>query len=594
MPEHAALKNESVLKDGHLHKKTYYARLFRRFVLLTMVSSLVPLLLVGWGINIHYTRFAKTRMINSLENQLANHRKIVELFLLQRTSKLNLIALTHSLESLSDMSNLNTVFEVLNQEDESFTDLGVIGADGRHRAYIGPYNLMDKNYADTFWFKKVMKNSIFISDMFMGFRKVPHFIIAVIRQERGATWILRATINPEVFRSLVEDVQVGKSGEALLLNRQGIYQTSPRFSGKIMERAPFSVGDVHSGVEIQMLKSHGDNGEEPSVRQIAALTWLKEPRWLLMIKQDYSEALGDVNHANYVTLIFLHLSALIILAVAVLVTRHMITVIKKRDKEMDQLDNQLIQASKLASIGELSAGVAHEINNPLAIILTERQILLDVAGQTQTMDNDFKEQFDASMKQIDMQIHRCKRITHNLLRFSRRTQSVIEGVDLNEFIREVVELMEREAGTSGIKFRTDLDQNLPEIPTDPSQLQQVFLNLITNAIDSHDGKPYGSIHITTAGDDRKQGVRIIIADTGSGIRPENLEKIFDPFFTTKAVGKGTGLGLSICYSIIQRLGGAVTVTSEPGVGTEFTLFLPLQPPHELEESIIKKEGSSSD
>ena len=589
MPERTVLKDESVLKDGHLHKKAYYARLFRRFVLLTMVCSLVPLLLVGWGINIHYTRFAKSRMINSLQTQLADHRKIVELFLLERTSRLNLIAQTHSLEYLSDISNLNSVFEVLNWGDASFADLGVIGAEGRHRAYIGPYNLMDKNYADTFWFKEVMENGIFISDMFTGFRKIPHFIVAVIRQEKGATWVLRATINPEVFRSLVEDVQVGKSGEVLLLNRQGIYQTSPRFSGKIMERAPFSVGEIHDGVEIQMLKSRGDDGEAPSVRQIAALTWLKKPRWLMMIKQDYNEALGDVNHANYVTLIFLHLSALIILAVAVLVTRHMITVIKKRDKEMDQLDNQLIQASKLASIGELSAGVAHEINNPLAIILTERQILLDVAGQTRAMDDDFKEQFDASMKQIDMQIQRCKRITHNLLRFSRRTQSVFEGVDLNEFIREVVELMEREAGTSGIKFRTDLYQNLPEIPTDPSQLQQVFLNLITNAIDAHDGRPYGSIHITTACDDQKQGVRIIVADTGSGIRPENLENIFDPFFTTKAVGKGTGLGLSICYSIMQRLGGAVTVTSEPGVGTEFSLFLPSQPPHELEESIVKNE-----
>ena len=188
-------------------------------------------------------------------------------------------------------------------------------------------------------------------------------------------------------------------------------------------------------------------------RQIACKAWLKEPRWLLVVQQDYDEAFDDVNHANFATLVFLHLSALTILIVTVLVTRHMLTMIRRRDAEADQLNQQLMQTGKLASIGELSAGVAHEINNPLAIILTERQILLD-SGQASTdeLDAGFQEQFNDSMCQIDIQIQRCKRITHNLLRFSRRTQSVIETVDLNAFIQEVVDLMEREARTSGIKF----------------------------------------------------------------------------------------------------------------------------------------------
>jgi two-component system NtrC family sensor kinase len=586
MQERVTLNGEDPEKNGDHQHKTQYGRLFRRFVLLTVVCSLVPLLLVGWGINIHYTRFAKSRMMDSLQTQLENHRKIVELFLQERTSRLNLIARTHSRDYLSNMVNLTTVFEILNRQDGSFTDVGVINAAGRHLAYIGPYDLMDKKYTEAFWFKEVMEKGIFISDMFMGFRKVPHFIIAVLRKEKEQKWILRATIDTEVFRSLVESVQVGKTGEVLLLNRQGIYQTSPRFSGKIMEKAPFPVGDIHAGAKTYILEDETDTQSQRFPRQIVAQTWLKEPHWLLMIKQNYAEALDAVNHANRITLIFLHISALIILIVTVLITRHMVTVIKKRDLEAEYLNRQFMQASKLASIGELSAGVAHEINNPLAIILTERQILLDVAGQLPDLNLEFKSQFLDSMEQIDSQIQRCKRITHNLLRFSRRTQSVIETVDINEFIGEVVELMEREARTSGIKFFTDLEENLPTLRSDPSQLQQVFLNMITNAMDAHDGMPYGTIRIHTRSDGDNRGVNIGIADSGSGISQENLAKIFDPFFTTKPVGKGTGLGLSICYSIIQRLGGDISVESEAGKGTEFSLFLPLEPPRELKESIM--------
>jgi two-component system NtrC family sensor kinase len=206
-------------------------------------------------------------------------------------------------------------------------------------------------------------------------------------------------------------------------------------------------------------------------------------------------------------------------------------------------------------------------------------------GQTPALDVDFKEQLLDSLSQIDVQTQRCKRITQNLLRFSRRTKSVIETVDINSFIGEVIDLMEREAKTSGIKFITDLEEGLPPLLTDPSQLQQVFLNMINNAIDAHEGTSYGSIHISTRSDDHTQGVQVIFADTGLGISQENMEKIFDPFFTTKAVGKGTGLGLSICYSIIKRLGGDITVQSELGKGTVFTFFLPYSPPPELKESI---------
>jgi two-component system NtrC family sensor kinase len=566
-------------------RKAAYSRLFWRFVWLTILCSLVPLLLVGWGIHLHYSKFARERMLNFFQTQVEDHRKDIERFLSEHTSKLQLIARTHDREQLIEPGALQTVFDLFNQDARSLTDIGLIGEHGYHLAYTGPYDLWSRNYSREFWFAQVMQKGIYISDMFMGFRKEPHFIIAVLHANGEKKWILRATVDTEVFRSLVENVRIGKTGQAYLLNAEGIFQTSPRLSGAIMEQSAYPMEPFHEGTRIRTLDGLRDSQGRQRPRQIACQAWLSNPPWLLVVKQDYDEAFADVNYANTWTLVFLHLSAASILVVTVLITRHMITSIKRRDTEADRLNQQLLQAGKLASIGELSAGVAHEINNPLAIILTERQLMLDAYRQATITDPEFQEQFTDSMTQIDLQVQRCKRITHNLLRFSRRTQSVIEKVDLNAFLREVIELMEREARTSGIKFFSELDADLPPVLSDPSQLQQVFLNLITNAIDAHDGKPYGSVRIATRSDPERQMAFIKFADSGSGIRPELVSRIFDPFFTTKPVGKGTGLGLSICLGIIKRLGGSIAVHSEPEKGTEFTIGLPFLPPKELQDSL---------
>ncbi len=236
--------------------------------------------------------------------------------------------------------------------------------------------------------------------------------------------------------------------------------------------------------------------KQPS--QVVGYAWLKEPRWVLIVKQDYAEAFGDVNHANTLALVFIHLSVLAILVVSFITTKHMIGVIRKRDEEAEHLNRQLMQASKLASLGELAAGVAHEINNPLAIILTESQIVRDVSGDYPDLNGEFKAELSESLTQIENQVQRCNHITHNLLRFARRSQAVTEMVDLNGCLQEVVDLLEKRGKSSGVEFVTDLDKDLPKVLTDASQLQQVFVNLAANAIDAHDGKPYGTIRVSHA------------------------------------------------------------------------------------------------
>ncbi|MCK5543301.1 MAG: GHKL domain-containing protein [Desulfobacterales bacterium] len=559
-------------------KKTQYSRLFRRFIFLTMICSLVPLLFAGWAINIHYSEFAKERIIKTLQTRVDYHRKIIELFLKENRTRLDFIARTYSIATLTKDEHLKHILNSINRDFWTLTDIGIIGENGDHIAYVGPYDLIDKNYSKTFWFKEVMEKGIYTSDMFMGFRKEPHFIMAVIKNENGQRWILRATVNTDSFRSLVENVRIGKTGEVYILNSKGIYQTRPVSSGKILTAASGFEGEIHDSLKFRYLDTFD---KDVKIKKIVCETWLKDPRWLLVVRVGEKELFEDVRHANRATLVSLHLSALIIFIVTVLITSHMVSVIKKRDREVERMNNQLMQTGKLASIGELSAGVAHEINNPLAIIMTEYQLLLDTEKRTPITDKTFGEQFAGSLNQIDIQVRRCTHITKNLMKFARRTKSVIETVNVNVFLREVIDLMGREAKSDGIKFISLLDDNLPSILTDPSQLQQVFLNFINNAIDAHEDKGFGTIILSTCLTKDTTGIVITVEDTGSGIKNEDIGKIFDPFFTTKAPGRGTGLGLSICYSIVKQLGGNIHVESEIGKGTLFTLTFPFKPPEDL-------------
>ncbi|MHC1726968.1 MAG: ATP-binding protein [Syntrophobacteraceae bacterium] len=580
--------DESHFDPGQERKKSY-STLYTRFTLLTLICSVLPLLLVGWGIYVYYSRFSADRMSEYFQNQVQHHEKLIALFLKERTSDLELISLSHSLNYLREQSNLKRIFEIINRDATFFEDLGVQNEHGRHLSYVGPFDLMEKDYSGTFWFKEVMEKQLYITDMFLGYRGVPHFVIAVSSfSETGKKWILRATILTDSFRSLVENVKMGETGEVYLVNRDGLLQTSPRFGGKILDKAPLPMEMFSEQTGVRVLEA-GQYGDHSLPRQIIAYTWLENPRWMLVVKQNYSEFFQQVNHANDAMLLFLHASILAILLVSIITTRHMIKIVKKRDEQTDALNRQLVQASKLASLGELSAGVAHEINNPLAVILTGNQVIRDFCDDNPNLDAEFKNLLYEFLSQADGQVQRCNMITHNLLRFSRRSKSLIEKVNLNACLEEVVELMKIRAQSSGIGFEKNLEKNLPPVLSDPSQLQQVFVNLVANAIDAHESKPYGTIRVATHSDEKLGGVEVMVGDTGTGISMESLERIFDPFYTTKPVGKGTGLGLSISYNIIKNLGGHIHVASTIGKGTEFTVFLPFLSPDSLQDSLNVSE-----
>ncbi len=249
-----------------------------------------------------------------------------------------------------------------------------------------------------------------------------------------------------------------------------------------------------------------------------------------------------------------------------------------------RLEQQLIRSEKLASLGTLVAGIAHEINNPLGIIAGYSEALLDRARDETLLDVPEFEDFPEYLRTIHNEIFRCKGILRSLLDFARPTGGTFREIDMNELIKEVILLVNHRAKRLNHNIILDLDRDIPKIFADPGNLRQVFMNIIINSM--YFTPEGGSITIGTrmdADDSPLQydvGIRVTISDTGEGIEPEILGKIFDPFFTTKPVGEGTGLGLSICHKIIEEHGGSIDAVSDVGEGTTFIIRLPAKVAHD--------------
>src|SRR3989339_2158378 len=234
---------------------------------------------------------------------------------------------------------------------------------------------------------------------------------------------------------------------------------------------------------------------------------------------------------------------------------------KKYEKENTELQRHLMQSEKMVAVGQLAGGVAHEINNPLGVILGFAQV---IARNVKEGDNLY-----VPLKSIEREAIRCKNLVGDLLTFSRSDKSVMASIDLNSAIRSALSLVEARTKTQNIEIVRSFEENLPKFTANSNQVQQVIINLCNNAIDAMpDG---GKIAVKTKKLER--GVEITISDTGSGIPEEVRRHLFEPFFTTKEVGKGTGLGLSLVYEIIKKHNGTVEVESELNEGTTFRIRL---------------------
>ena len=570
-------------------KKPYSKAFTRNMVLIVVVVSFVPMLLVSGMILHQYSISYHEKLYAHLKEVVHRHAQDIDTFLNERLNNLQFLLDSCQDEALLDESVLQErLFQLQQKYESEFEDLGVINENGVQIAYAGRFSLEKAQYADAKWFQEAFAKPYYISDVFLGLRSRPHFIVAVKAFHQGRYYLLRSTINFEIFNSLAENLRIGKTGFAFILNREGEFQTKPHYdmlpSNKTYMDFIKAGKKAKHGIYIGEIQ---DSAGLNKAIYLAAL--LKNEDWILVFQQQKKEAFSDLIRTQIVAAVILLLGALLIVTMNVVLFHKVISHMTEVDREKEMMNRQIIETGKLASVGRLAAGTAHEINNPVAIMVQEAGWISDLLKEEEFRDGENLEEIQRALKQIGIQGKRCKEITHKLLSFARTSDTEIQDLELNEIIKEVVAISDKTSYT-GISIHTHLDDGIPVIYGSQTEIQQVLLNLMNNALYAL-GKDGGKIDITT----RLAGrfVLIIVEDDGPGIPKANLDRIFDPFFTTKPVGEGNGLGLSICFGIIQRMGGNIHVRSTVDVGTRFEIRLPLKKPSALKSDDLSANVSQN-
>ncbi len=541
-----------------------------RVTLLLIAAAVLPMTIVSLGGWIVLRGQIEDRVAEHLQFVVHDHATTIDIFLQERLRALQLVADSYSQDQLADPAVFRSVFARLNSTyDHGFQDLGLIDDQGRHLMYLGPYDLLRQNYRDTEWFGHVRQEGQYISDVFLGFRKVPHFIIAVRHDLGGGRfWVLRASINSEVFDQLVSGGVIGPGGDCYLLDKTGRYQTNPKHNGsKVLSASGMTVGTPREGV--WTVRAHSGDGRAI----VRTMQWIKDGQWLLVAERDIAEVEAPIYWALARGAVVFGIGALAILVITTLTTGRLFRMLLRAEQQKTKLDEQLLRAAKMASVGEMATGVAHEINNPLGIIYFEQTNIADLLQEMDPNDARVKEMRE-SVTQTSKQVARCKAITHKMLQFGRKGVGTATLIDPAAELAEIVGFFERQASVNNILLTLEVKAELPKVLINADEFQQVISNLLTNSLQSLQGRG-GAVRVLARSEDGT--VIVSVEDTGPGIPPDMREKIFEPFFTTKEFGQGkggTGLGLSVCYGIVSKWKGRIFVDPRHGSGARLVVELP--------------------
>jgi two-component system, NtrC family, sensor kinase len=547
----------------------HYVR-YRRTLLLVMTAVfLTPLLVTSTLSYYHYRSLLQREERDNLHWSTQSAKKTIEAFVDELRSVLVFVAAEYSCEDLLQPEVLNRLFYRLKAKYPGVVDLGVIDSQGFQRAYVGPYDLLGKDYSDRDFFQKLMVRKTYIDSVVTGYRKVPHFSIAVSNTDPGNNrrWIFRINIDAETLSQFLRRIDTPVADDLFLvsLDNKPLLQTPSRFYGKVLESYQMESIPMNTGITITEAKG----GSGPPLLMATAL--LDGTPWVLvLIKKGSIHGVSWAVFRKQLAFIFLFSTAVAMLVI-LRTTYLMVNRIRQADLRREAILTEMEHTNKLASIGRLAAGVAHEINNPLAIISEKTGLIKDLLEVSGDFKN--KEKIAAQIDGACRAVERCKVITHRLLGFARRMDVSLEKIDINGLMLEVWGFLEKEALYRNIRLTLNLQDGLPLLESDRGQLQQIFLNLLNNAIDAIEQE--GEVIISTRMEDR-HSVRIDITDDGNGMPPEIMNHIFEPFFTTKHTEekRGTGLGLSITYGLVKKLGGDILVGSKLGAGSTFTVIFP--------------------
>jgi signal transduction histidine kinase len=553
-----------------------YRQTWGMTIFILMSTALVPLVIMTL---IYYQLIETSINTESLlrtERLASNARRAVTFFLEERLDALTFTVNEMGYDRLTNPGRLSEVLRNLKLGFGGLTDLSVIADTGTQVSYAGPFNLEGKDYSNQPWFLECQQHNACVSEIFSGYRDVPHIVVAVksVRAD-GRFFVLRATLETERLIQALSSYKTGEHADIFLVNREGLLQTPSQFYEGESHHMNIPVPVYSDRTKAEM--SVDQNGQPILMGYAFIDTNIAPTSFILMVvkqKAGMMKVWLDLrSNINW----FFGVSAVIIAMVITLTSTMMVNKIFQADRQKAETMVAAERNSQLASIGQLAAGVAHEINNPLALINETAGYVKDLftIKQQYKEDPDLVEHIDSILDAVD----RCGTITRQLLGFSRHFDVQTQPIDLNDMVADVINFHKKEAEYRDIKIHVDIPETIPLIETDRGKLQQIILNLVNNAFQAIANGCFLDIRAEMDGPEQ---VRLFIQDNGCGISEDHLNKIFEPFFTTKKEGQGTGLGLSITYGLVQKLHGNITVQSKTGHGTTFVVTLPVHIQKEIQ------------
>ncbi|WP_319408343.1 ATP-binding protein [uncultured Desulfosarcina sp.] len=566
--------------DDHLnpyHTFQDYRQIWGMGIFILMTTALLPLIVMTIIYYQLIERSIDTESLLRTERVASNARRAVTFFLEERLAALTFAINEMGYDRLTDAGHLKEVLQNLKLGFGGLTDLSVIADSGTQVTYAGPFNLEGKDYSHQAWFIECQKNNACVSEIFSGYRDVPHIVVAVksLRPD-GRFFVLRATLETERLIQTLSSFKTGEHADIFLINHSGLLQTPSLFYKGDANRMAIPVPPYAE--RTQSLMSTDGKGRPIVIGYAYISTKIVPTSFILMVVKQKAGMMKVWLDLRRQINWFFAASALILAVVITLTSTFMVNKIFQADHEKAKTMLMVEQNCQLASIGQLAAGVAHEINNPLALINETAGYVRDLftIKQQYKEDPELVEYIDSIIDAVE----RCGTITRQLLGFSRRFDVQTQAVNLNDMVADVINFHKKEAEYRDIKIHVDIPETIPLIETDRGKLQQIVLNLVNNAFQAIDNGCFLDVRAEMDGPEQ---VRLFIRDNGCGISEDHLHKVFEPFFTTKKEGQGTGLGLSITYGLVQKLHGNITVQSKTGEGTTFVVTLPVK---------IKKETQS--
>ncbi len=544
-----------------------FRRIWHLAILLLAVVALVPLLIMTF-IDYNVTRHSlESENLLRTSRTTSNTRRTVTNFLHERKKALAFLAEHQGVQRLLNKQNLEAILSSMQKSFGGFVDIGVIDENGKQRAYIGPHDLLGRDYSEQEWFQNTLSRGAYTSGVFLGFRDEPHLIVARRIQDfkSGKSFVLRATLDTEEFNTILSSIDLPDTGDAFIVDRDGIIQTPSKWHGDFLSKVDLPRPEFSETTRV--LQETSKDGTAYTV----GYAYVTDTPFIVLVIKNTAELMRPLNTIRMELLWLLAISIAIILFVIVGVATYMVNKIYMADQTRARTLHQVEHTNRMASIGRLAAGVAHEINNPLAIINEKAGLINDLFVFKEEYANDRR--LLANIHSIIASVERCGKITKRLLSFARHIDVHEANIRFKDIAEEVIGFLQKEAEYRSITIKMNIPEDLPEFTSDRGKLQQIFLNLVNNAFQAmNDG---GNLAIS-ASEEMDNSLIFAVEDDGCGIPETDKKRIFDPFFSTKKTTGGTGLGLSITYGLVQELGGAMTVDSDVGKGTTFTITMPLK------------------